>query len=78
MRNVENLETWSIALFYHTQAQAVNIQRCSIIILHNGGGDGGEERGGLANLVLSPFPSQINLQRGCKVFLLIYGAGSLP
>ena len=43
MTNVENLETWSIALFYHTQAQAVNIQRCSIIILHNGGGDGGEE-----------------------------------
>ena len=46
MTNVKNLETWSIALLYHTQAQAVNIQRCSIIILHNGGGDEGEGGGG--------------------------------
>ena len=59
MTNVENLETWSIELFYHTRAQAVNIQRCSIIILHNGGEGGGEEGGGsLANLVYPHFPSR--------------------
>ena len=71
LTNVENLETWSIELFYHTRAQAVNIQRCSIIILHNGAMEGGRWRrreGSLANLVLSTFSPEINLQRGCKVF----------